>query len=149
MALAHVVVLTVALVLPLTVPYAVAVALRRDEFRRRRAWADCPAQARTLTCLDRDIRDIEPDAVLARLAPPPIEWLARDLRRLDRQRRGGITLESELLLEAVMRAYDERLCLACECLGVQENLRPLDGMDREIERVRVEGALEAAGLALR
>lgn len=141
--------LTVALVLPLTVPYAVAVALRRDEFRRRRAWADCPAQLRTLTCLDRDIRDFDPAVALARLDRPPIEWLARDLRRLDRQRRGGITLESDVLLEAVMQAYDERLCLACECLGVRENLQPLDGMDREIERVRVEGALEKAGLELR
>ncbi|MBL7261022.1 hypothetical protein [Paractinoplanes lichenicola] len=149
MALAHVAVLTAALVLPLTVPYAVAVALRRDEFRRRRARADCPAQARTLACLDRDIREFDPAAALARLGPPPIEWLAQDLRRLDRQRRGGITLESGLLLAAVLRAYDERLCLACECLGVAENLQPLDGMDREIERVRVEGALQAAGLELR
>jgi len=142
-------VLTVALVLPLTVPYAVAVALRRDEFRRRRALAECPAQARALARLDGTIRDADPAELLARLALPPIEWLARDLRRLDRQRQGGLTLESERWLAAVMRAYDERLCLACECLGVAENLRPLDGLDREIERVRVEGALEAAGLQLR
>ena len=142
-------VLMAVLVLPLTVPYAVAVALRRDELRRRRAWAECPAQARALVRLERTIRGTDPAAALARLAPPPIEWLARDLRRLDRQRRGGVTIESELWLAAVLRAYDERLCLACECLGVSENLRPLDGLDREIERVRVEGALEAAGLQLR
>ena len=145
----HIAVLTVALVLPLTVPYAVSVALRRDGFRRRRARVECPQQARALIRLDRALRDTDPARPAARLAPPPIEWLAHDLRRLDRQRRGGVTLESDLWLAAVMRAYDERLCLACECLGVAENLRPLDGIDREIERVRVEGALEAAGLELR
>ncbi len=149
MAIAHIAVLTAALVLPLTVPYAVAVALRRDELRRRRAWVDCPEQARALIRLDQKIGDTDPAVALARLGPLPIEWLARDLRRLDRQRRGGVTLESELWLAAVLRAYDDRLCLACECLGVAENLRPLDGMDREIERVRVEGALQAAGLELR
>ncbi|MGK5680428.1 hypothetical protein [Actinoplanes sp. URMC 104] len=138
MALPHIVVLAVVLVLPLAVPYAVVVTRRRDECRRRRACG-----------LDRSMRDVDPVVALARLAPPPIEWLARDLRRLDRQRRGGVTLESERWLAAVLRAYDERLCLACKCLGVAENLRPLDGLDREIERVRVEGALEAAGLQLR
>jgi hypothetical protein len=139
-------VLTAVLVLPLTVPYAVSVVLRRDELRRRRA---CPAQARALVRLEQSIGDTDPAVALARLAPPPIEWLARDLRRLHRQRRGGVTLESEQWLASVLRAYDERLCLACECLGVTENLRPLDGFDRDIERVRVEGALEAAGLQLR
>ncbi len=99
--------------------------------------------------LEQTICDTDPAVALARLAPPPIEWLARDLRRLHRQRRGGVTLESEQWQASVLRAYDERLCLACECLGVSENLRPLDGFDREIERVRVEGALEAAGLQLR
>jgi hypothetical protein len=139
------VVLTAALVLPLTVPYAVAVALRRDEFRRKSACADAPALVR----LDEKMRDADLAPLMARLGAPPIEWLARDLRRLDRQRRGGMTLESERWHEAVVRAYDERLCLACQCLGVDENLRPLDGLDREIERVRVEGALEEAGLQLR
>jgi hypothetical protein len=143
------VVLTAALVLPLTVPYAVAVALRRDEFRRRRACADRPSQVGALIRLDDTMRDIDLTVVLARLGPAPIEWLARDLRRLDRQRRGGVTLESVRWQAAVIRAYDERLCLACRCLGVTENLSPLDGLDREIERVRVEGALEAAGLRLR
>jgi hypothetical protein len=143
------VVLTAALVLPLTVPYAVAVRLRRGEFRRKRACADSPAHVGSLRRLDESIRGTDPAQVLARLAPPPIEWLARDLRRLDRQRRGGVTLESVRWRAAVMRAYDERLCLACQCLGVTENLRPLDGLDREVERVRVEGALEEAGLQLR
>ncbi|MBM2618063.1 hypothetical protein JIG36_21130 [Actinoplanes sp. LDG1-06] len=131
------VVLTAALV-PL-LPYAVVVVRRREELRRKRAW----------TPLDQACHEVDPAAVVARLGPPPIEWLAHDLRRLERQRRGGVTLESDRWFEAVMRAYDDRLCMACECLGVEQNLRPLHGIDREIERVRVVGALEAAGLDLR
>ncbi|MBU2667618.1 hypothetical protein KOI35_29300 [Actinoplanes bogorensis] len=142
MAIAHIAVLTAALVLPVTVPYAVAAVRRRDEFRRRRA---CPGSSR----LDRALRDVDPGVLTSRLGPVPIEWLAGELRRLDRQRRGGVTLESEVWQEAVVRAYDERLCMACQCLGVSENLRPLDGLDREFERMRVEDALQAAGLELR
>ena len=148
MALAHIAVLTAVLVVPVSVPYAVAV-MRRDMVRRRRGWSRCPEQTRSLRRLDQALRTVAPVPALAHLRPPPIEQLAFDLRRLDRQRRGGPTLESEAWLAAVLRAYDERLCLACECLSVPENLRPLAGMDREIERVRVEGALEAAGLELR
>lgn len=148
MALAHIAVLTAVLVVPISVPYAVAV-MRRDVVRRRRGWTRCPEQTRSLRRLDHALRTADPVPALVHLRPPPIEQLAFDLRRLDRQRRGGLTLQSERWLAAVMVAYDERLCMACRCLGVRENLRPLDGMDREIERVRVEGALEAAGLNLR
>jgi hypothetical protein len=48
--------------------------------------------------------------------------------------------------EAVRNAYDDRLRLACGCLGIQQHLTELDGLDLEIERVRVEGELRAAGL---
>ena len=47
-----------------------------------------------------------------------------------------------------MRAYDERLRLACRCLEVPEHLAELEGIDLEIERVRVEGELIGAGLVL-
>lgn len=80
---------------------------------------------------------------------PAIEQIAADLRRLHRQRSAGPTTESTAWLLAVRRAYDDRLCLACSCLGVPEHMAELDGLDREIERVRVEGELEAAGLVLR
>lgn len=86
---------------------------------------------------------------LARLDAPSIEQIAYDLRRLDRQRRHGAMTDSERLRDAVLRAYDDRLCLACRRLGLTEHLQPLAGMDRDIERVRVEGELQAAGLALR
>ena len=79
---------------------------------------------------------------------PTIEWIAADLRRLDRQR-NGVARESVAWHAAVLRAYDNRLQLASRCLGVSEHLNQLDGIDREIERMRVEGQLQAAGLALR
>jgi hypothetical protein len=44
--------------------------------------------------------------------------------------------------------YDDALVAACLCLGVTHHLDELTGLDREIERLRVEGALIAAGLTL-
>jgi hypothetical protein len=43
-------------------------------------------------------------------------------------------------------AYDLALQAACRCLGVAEHLDEVAGMDLQIERVRVEGALTVAGL---
>lgn len=79
---------------------------------------------------------------------PSIQQIAADLRRLDRQRL-GIATRSKVWHAAVLLAYDDRLRLASRCLGVPEHLDQLDGVDLEIERVRVEGELEAAGLSLR
>ena len=80
---------------------------------------------------------------------PPIEQIAAQLRRLDRQRRGGPTAESVRWSAAVRTAYDRWLVTACHCLEGPEQLGALDGDDRDIERVRVEGALQASGLVLR
>jgi len=44
--------------------------------------------------------------------------------------------------------YDDALIAACLCLGVEHHLDELTGLDREIERLRVEGALIDAGLTL-
>jgi hypothetical protein len=49
----------------------------------------------------------------------------------------------------VLRAYDEWLRLACRALGVPEYLQPLEGLDRDVERIRVEVELQANGVALR
>jgi hypothetical protein len=49
----------------------------------------------------------------------------------------------------VATAYDAWLLAACRRLDITEHLTTLDGMDLEIERVRVEGQLETAGLVLR
>src|SRR5262245_41430850 len=79
---------------------------------------------------------------------PPLEQVAADLRRLSRQRL-GIATRSPVWFTAVQRAYDDRLRVACGQLGVEEHLGELSGLDLDLERVRVEGVLEAAGLALR
>jgi len=78
---------------------------------------------------------------------PPIETIATDLRRL-RSQRDGVAQRSPVWFTAVEKAYDERLGLACERLAIEAHLEELSGIDREIERVRVEGELEAAGLRL-
>ena len=79
---------------------------------------------------------------------PPIQQVAADLRRLSRQRI-GIATRSPVWFTAVQRAYDDRLRVASEQLGIEQHLSELTGMDLDVERVRVEGLLEAAGLALR
>ncbi|WP_255658636.1 hypothetical protein [Actinoplanes sp. L3-i22] len=136
---------------------------RRSSFRRAPApgrqarrgsaqasWARRPGPpGRDLRRLDRELPGLDLTARLEALPTVPIEQLAYDLRRLDRQRRSGPLRSSEVCLAAVMQAYDARLRLACRCLGVAEHLQPLKGADREIERFRVETQLEAAGLALR
>jgi hypothetical protein len=133
----------------LALPCAVLALRGFDEVAlRRRDWFRRPAEeTQALHELDRSMQHRE-----VRLDDAPAEEIgdiARELRRLDRQRRGGPTLESERWLAAVVEAYDAGLCRACRCMGVPEHLEPLEGVDREIERVRVEGALEAAGVPLR
>jgi hypothetical protein len=78
---------------------------------------------------------------------PPFEQVAADLRRLARQR-ADVAPRSPVWFAAVHRAYDDRLRIACRELEISEHLSELDGIDREIERLRVEGLLEAAGLSL-
>ncbi len=80
-------------------------------------------------------------------AGPPIQEVAADLRRLGRQRSGAAS-SSPFWFAAVERAYDERLVLACRELRIPHYLTELTGLDLDIERVRVEGQLEAAGVRL-
>lgn len=117
-----------------------------SEWRRRRR------ERRTIARLDRAVgadkltRDID----LSRFDRPdrrPLEQLAVDLRRLGGQRVGAGG-RSAVWHSAVLQAYDERLRLACAALGITQHLDELTGVDREIERVRVEGLLHRAGLFL-
>ena len=103
-------------------------------------------QRRGLARLDRCFGPHEPPA--ATPDPLPIEKLAADIRRLRRQR-AGIAQRSPVWRAAVEDAYDERVTLACKRLDITAHLTELTGVDREIERVRLEGELEAAGLTLR
>ncbi|MFI7076310.1 hypothetical protein ACIBO1_03325 [Micromonospora sp. NPDC049903] len=84
-------------------------------------------------------------AALDRRDRHPLEQIAADLRCLRRERVGGAAV---VWHSAVLDAYDDRLRLACRALGVTEHLAELTGVDRQIERVRVEGELDAAGLRL-
>jgi hypothetical protein len=78
---------------------------------------------------------------------PPIERVAADLRRLGRQRL-DIASRSPVWHTAVQRAYDDRLTVASRELHIEQHLAELTGVDLDIERVRVEGALQRAGMAV-
>jgi hypothetical protein len=161
MALPHVVVLAAALLALLCLPCAVAVVLRADQVALRRSWVRRDAgDLRALRRLDHSLSG--PVGATAEAADggadnllrpgetlPCIEQIVAELRRLDRQRRCGPSTESTVWLATVLRAYDEWLRLACQALGVPEHLQPLEGLDRDVERIRVEVELQANGVALR
>lgn len=78
----------------------------------------------------------------------PIERLAFDLRRLrlliQHSAHGSATQQS-----ALRQAYDGVLIDTCAMLGVPHELdRATVGLERDIERVRVEAMLEARGIVL-
>ncbi|MFI5934934.1 hypothetical protein [Actinoplanes sp. NPDC051494] len=80
---------------------------------------------------------------------PGIDQIAADLRRLGRERFCGLCTGSARWHAAVLLAYDNRLQVASQALGVTQRLAGLRGMDRELERMRVEEELRAAGLRIR
>lgn len=78
----------------------------------------------------------------------PIERVAADLRRLrcavrgDAQRSAAHQMGNRL-------AYDRVLMQACEMLEIEHELTAESmGMDRDIERLRIEAELEGAGIAV-
>jgi len=81
-------------------------------------------------------------------ALPSLEQAAAELHRLHRQRSLEGTYGSEKWLTALANAYDAWLQVACQYLAVTHHLAMLDGLDRDIERLRVEAELVAAGLEL-
>ena len=81
--------------------------------------------------------------------PPSIDQIARELRRLDRQRRSGLPTQSLRWHAAVLDAYDAWLRVACLTLGIAEHLAALDGVDRDLERIRLECELQDVGLTVR
>jgi hypothetical protein len=151
-AISHAVVLTGALLALLSIPCVLVMVVSPDELAvRRSAFRRALTDRRAHRVLDRKIHQPPQLGQMAagRQRLPAIEQIAAELRRLDRQRRGGPTRESEAWSAAVACAYDSWLRLACRRLDVDEHLAELCGTDRDIERVRVAGALEAAGLVLR
>lgn len=150
MAIAHIVVLSAALLTLLVLPCVVTAALRagrersRDEVLRA-AWCYYHSDHGLHEALDLRRLDLTMQLLPVPLRGASIEQIACDLRRLGQQRD---CLESAEWHDAVLRAYDQRLTEACRCLEISEHLQPLDGMDRDLERLRLESELQAAGLAL-
>lgn len=81
---------------------------------------------------------------------PPVERLAADLRRLSAAAREVPRGTSHARRKGLLIAYDTVLASACQALEVPQSLDTLPaGMDRDLERLRVEAALESAGLRFR
>lgn len=149
----HGLVVTLVLLALVCLPCAVALLLTADVviiamsdrmFRMRRRWVERRLAARA--GLGRGLaRSLLPDRVTP--VGLPIEQLAADLRRLSQQRT-DLATRSPVWFTAVSAAYDNRLTVACQELEIPEHLHELDGLDLEIERLRVEGLLLAAGLRL-
>jgi hypothetical protein len=78
----------------------------------------------------------------------PLEQVAANLRRL----RGVLTVDSHRSAAHQIGnrlAYDQVLIQACEMLQIEHDLRGQSaGMERDIERLRVEAELERAGVVL-
>ena len=78
----------------------------------------------------------------------PLEQVAANLRRL----RGVLTVDSHRSAAHQMGnrlAYDQVLIQACEMLEIEHDLGSQSaGMERDIERLRVEAELERAGVVL-
>jgi hypothetical protein len=80
---------------------------------------------------------------------PPLQKLAADLRRLRpevRFPRPGVTMARQ---RGIVAAYDQTLVRTAVALGLATTLSELpDGIDHEAERLRLEAALERAGISL-
>jgi hypothetical protein len=155
-AITHIAVLGAALVVLLCLPCALAVITRGDRLAIRRAWVRQGQQhAAALRLLDRQLgSDRQSGFGLMPPVPMPraalgVEQIAAEIRRLDRLRHSEATACSQLWRADIERAYDCRLRMASECLGVAEHLINLTGVDLDLERLRVVSELESAGLAVR
>ncbi|MFD0786859.1 hypothetical protein ACFQZ8_23420, partial [Micromonospora azadirachtae] len=157
MELGRALLLALAFVAVASLPALIALLFCADEIIDRVAsgYAEWRARRRERRVIARLDRAVEADALTRdidlsefdREDRRPLEQLATDLRRLGGQRLGG-TGRPMVWHSAVLQAYDDRLRLACRALDITEHLSELDGVDQEIERVRVEGLLHAAGLTL-
>ena len=82
-------------------------------------------------------------------AVPPIERLTADLRRVHRTLAEYPPGTPNVRRLATRDAYDALLVQACAAVDVPHRLAELpNGMEREVERLRVEEALRRAGLTM-
>lgn len=80
---------------------------------------------------------------------PPIEQLAADLRRVHRVLQHEAPTTPIVRWRATRQAYDTLLAQACAAVDVGHRLDELpDGFERDMERLRIEEALRAAGLVV-
>jgi hypothetical protein len=80
---------------------------------------------------------------------PPIQQVASDLRRLNRQLNELPAGASWVRTIGISRAYDQVLALACQQLEVATRLLDLpDGKPRILERIRLEFMLGERGLRI-
>jgi hypothetical protein len=93
------------------------------------------------------LRRLRPSAPVSQHRP--IERIAADLRRVRRTQAGFEPGTSAVKKIAARQAYDALLIQACTALDVEHRLRTLpEGVDREIERFRVEECLRRQGLSV-
>lgn len=79
----------------------------------------------------------------------PIERIAADLRRVRRARARFEPGASAIKKIGARQAYDALLVQACSALDVEHRFDALpEGVDREIERFRVEERLRHLGLSV-
>ena len=85
---------------------------------------------------------------LRRIHGAPLERLAADLRRLREVVRGDAHRSAAQQLGNRL-AYDQVLMQACSMLEIEHELsEQTSGMERDIERLRVEAELERAGMTV-
>ena len=85
---------------------------------------------------------------LRRIHGAPLERLAADLRRLREVVRGDAHRSAAQQLGNRL-AYDQVLMQACSMLEIEHELsEQTSGMERDIERFRVEAELERAGMTV-
>jgi hypothetical protein len=84
------------------------------------------------------------------VAPVDIERISADLRRLARLLEAYVASAPDIPMarrRGAELAYEDRLVDACRALGIPQRLREPWEVHHDFERIRVERALERAGLA--
>lgn len=80
---------------------------------------------------------------------PPIQTLAADLRRLHRTLAEFPSGTPMARRAGTRQAYDAVLTEACDAVDVEQRLTDFpEGIEREMERLRLEESLRCAGLAI-
>lgn len=80
---------------------------------------------------------------------PPVEQLAADLRRIRRTLADFGPGTPVVRRRAATAAYDTLLAQTCESVGVSHHLDEFaEGVERDVERLRLEQALCDAGIVL-